>query len=140
MKAPSSTHAPAESDCIFCQLNNTELNKIFSQNETCYARLDNFPAAHGHLEIVPKRHVVSFFDLQPNEVNDVFRLMSDARKKLSQEYEPDGYTIGVNEGEAAGRTVHHLHIHLIPRYAGDVADPRGGVRNVIPGCSPDLWS
>lgn len=125
--------------CLFCRRDDRTANIVIFENASCFARLDNFPAAPGHVEVVPKRHVVSFFDLMPEEVADLFELLGRARRRLDQERSPDGYTIGVNEGRAAGRSIDHLHVHLIPRHVGDVADPRGGVRQVVPNCDPDLW-
>jgi diadenosine tetraphosphate (Ap4A) HIT family hydrolase len=93
----------------------------------------------GHSEIIPKRHVESFFDLTPIEVQDAFALILKVRQELCTRFQPPGYTIGVNEGKAAGRTVDHLHIHVIPRYFGDVPDPRGGIRQVLPNFFPDQW-
>ncbi|NJP99572.1 HIT family protein [Streptomyces zingiberis] len=117
-----------------------DLNRIVQQNKTFYVRNDNFPAAPGHVEVVPKRHVESFFELTPRELKDAYALILAARKKIMDEYRPDGFTIGVNEGRAAGRTVDHLHIHLIPRHFGDVEDPRGGIRQAVPNCDPDVWT
>lgn len=128
--------APA---CLFCHRDNPE-NKIFAENAHCYARWDNHPAAPGHVEIVTRRHIESFFDLTKAELLAVHRFLSIARDRIEFEYQPDGYTIGVNEGAAAGRTIDHLHIHLIPRRHGDVPDPRGGVRHVLPGTDPDRWA
>ena len=127
--------------CIFCARDRADLNKIFLENRTCYARMDNFPVAPGHAEIVPKRHVESFFDLSKKEFSDACTLLTKASRELTNIHHPDGYTIGINEGSAAGRTVDHLHIHLIPRKRGDVKDPRGGVRQVIPDAKyhPDDW-
>ncbi|MGY2082863.1 HIT family protein [Blastococcus sp. SYSU DS0539] len=127
-------------DCLFCRTDDQAVNRILCENDSFFARLDNFPATEGHVEIVPRRHVVSFFDLMEHEVSDAYALLKRARKILDQRLEPDGYTIGVNEGEAAGRTVHHLHIHLIPRAFGDVEDPRGGIRRSLPNGNPDLWT
>lgn len=125
--------------CIFCAQDNPAVNQIVAENGTCFARFDNFPAAPGHVEVVPRRHVVSFFDLTPGEAADVHDLIVTVRTLLDAGFAPDGYTIGVNEGRAAGRTVDHLHVHVIPRHVGDVADPRGGVRCVLP-CTPDDWA
>jgi diadenosine tetraphosphate (Ap4A) HIT family hydrolase len=122
-------------DCLFCRPNTPD-NQVIATAGTCYARADNFPAAPGHLEIVPYRHVESLFDLTPAEAADVWRLLREAAAQGTA----DGWTIGVNEGRAAGRTIDHVHIHLIPRRHGDVPDPRGGVRNVLPGGNPDRWS
>ena len=129
-----------DSSCIFCQLHRPDLNRIMQENETFYVRYDNFPAAPGHVEIVPKRHVESFFDLTPGELQDAYAPILAARERITEESRPDGFTIGVNEGRAAGRTVDHLHIHVIPRHFGDVEDPRGGIRRAAPNCDPDAWT
>ncbi|MGH3830169.1 MAG: HIT family protein [Pseudonocardiaceae bacterium] len=125
--------------CLFCLRDDKTLNKVIDSNKTFYARLDNFPATLGHAEIVPKRHVESFFDLSESEIIDAYDLMRSVEKELSTRHGPGGYTIGVNEGRVAGRSIDHLHIHLIPRYEGDVADPRGGIRQVVPNYDPDTW-
>lgn len=128
-------------DCIFCQRDDVELHRVVVENDSCYARYDNYPAAAGHVEVVPKRHVVSYFDLTERELVDAHRLMLAVRDVLTKEFEPDGFTIGINEGRAAGRTIDHLHIHLIPRYRHDVDDPRGGIRKVVADrWSPDDWA
>jgi diadenosine tetraphosphate (Ap4A) HIT family hydrolase len=129
-----------DSTCLFCRFEDPASNSILRQSENFYARRDNFPAAEGHVEIVPKWHVESFFDLSPDEMREAHTLMRRVRQDLDQQYQPDGYTIGVNDGRAAGRTVDHLHIHLIPRHLGDVPDPRGGIRQNLPNYHPDLWS
>lgn len=127
-------------DCIFCRRNDQSLNRIMCENDGFFARYDNFPAAPGHVEIVPKCHIESFFDLNDREVVEAYSLLIEAQQRIVKEYDPpDGYTIGINEGRAAGRSVDHLHIHLIPRYAGDVADARGGIRQAAPNCDPDDW-
>ena len=82
--------------------------------------------------MVPKRHIVSFFALTSGELAELYELMTSVYLEIKTRYRPDGFNIGINEGEAAGRTVHHLHVHIIPRYAGDVPNPRGGIRNIIP--------
>lgn len=126
-------------DCLFCRRDDEQLNRISHQNSTCFARLDNFPAAEGHTEIVPKRHVESFFDLTPQEVLDAYELILTVRNDLGESLGPDGFTIGVNEGRAAGRSIDHLHIHVIPRRFGDVEDPAGGIRQILPNCDPQTW-
>lgn len=129
-----------EPGCIFCKRDDPDLNRIVAETATCYARLDNFPAAPGHVEIVPKRHVESFFDLTEAEAAEAHSLLQQMRDMISREVRtPDGYTIGVNEGRAAGRSIDHLHIHLIPRYHGDVPDPAGGIRQAAPNCDPAAW-
>ncbi|WP_081736261.1 HIT family protein [Amycolatopsis orientalis] len=130
----------AADTCPFCQFRNPEMNRILVEGKETYVRWDNFPAAEGHIEIVPKRHVESYFDLTPGENTEIRDLLRHARNVLADRFRPDGYTIGVNEGRAAGRTIDHLHIHMIPRYHGDVPDPRGGIRHVLPGTDPDAWT
>jgi diadenosine tetraphosphate (Ap4A) HIT family hydrolase len=130
----------SEVDCIFCLREDPDLNRIMCENRKFFARYDNFPANPGHVEIVPKRHVESFFDLSAREIAEAYALMREVREVLDSEFErPDGYTIGVNEGRAAGQSIGHLHVHLIPRYNGDVKDPRGGIRQAAPNCDPDSW-
>ena len=93
---------------------------------------DGYPVSPGHSLIIPKRHVASFFDLSDDERTSLFRLLTEAKAGLDVEFKPDGYNIGINDGVAAGQTVFHLHVHLIPRYQGDLPDPRGGVRCIFP--------
>jgi diadenosine tetraphosphate (Ap4A) HIT family hydrolase len=103
------------------------------ENSLFFANFDNHPVAKGHMKIIPKRHVDSFFDLTDGEITAAFDLLKKARGLLDEKFKPDAYNVGLNDGKAAGQTVFHLHIHLIPRYFGDVPNPVGGVRNVIPG-------
>ncbi|MEV0169165.1 HIT family protein [Nonomuraea fuscirosea] len=129
-----------QKDCIFCRRHNERLNRIMCENDSFFARHDNYPAAAGHIEIVPKRHVESVFDLTEREVVQAYPLMRKARSILTEAYDlPHGYTIGINEGKAAGQSIKHLHIHMIPRYVGDVEDPRGGIRQAAPNWNPDSW-
>lgn len=115
--------------CPFCDPAPAD---IVVQNALAYARADAFPVNPGHTLIVPFRHVSSFFEATEAERIALIDLLSRCRDVLEERYHPDGWNIGVNVGPAAGQTVPHLHVHLIPRYAGDVPDPRGGVRGVIP--------
>jgi len=92
----------------------------------------NLPVSQGHSLVIPRRHVGSFFELSDVERSDLLALLNQAKHELDALHQPDGYNIGINDGTAAGQTVQHLHIHLIPRYQDDVPDPRGGVRWVIP--------
>lgn len=108
------------------------LPDLMAENELAVASKDGFPVNLGHTLIVPKRHVAGLFDLDPDELAALWRLLPEVRQRLDARHSPAGYNIGVNVGEAAGQTVGHAHVHLIPRYAGDVADPRGGVRWVVP--------
>lgn len=104
-----------------------------SENERAAALRDGFPISEGHTLIVPKREVSSIFDLDEEEVLACWRLLLEEKERLQLKLKPDGFNIGVNIGAAAGQTVFHAHIHLIPRYEGDHPHPRGGVRAVIPG-------
>ena len=101
-------------------------------NELGMVFRDGYPITPGHTLIIPKRHIGTFFELQKDEHDALMKLMDVAKQDLDTEFQPDGYNIGINDGAAAGQTVPHLHIHLIPRYQGDQDDPRGGVRWVIP--------
>lgn len=115
--------------CPFC---NPGPDDIVLQNESAYARFDKYPVSPGHLLIIPRRHIPSIFEATSREIADLWDLVFRAKEYLDQKYYPEGYNIGINDGESAGQTVMHLHIHLIPRYKGDMNDPRGGVRGVIP--------
>lgn len=100
---------------------------------------DAYPVSPGHTLIIPKRHVGSFFELSGDERSELLALLDAAKSNLEQEFKPQAYNIGINDGAAAGQTIPHLHIHLIPRYEGDRPDPRGGVRWIIPE-KADYWS
>ena len=119
--------------CPFCCLD--EENDLFS-NELAVAIADQFPVTRGHCLIVPRRHFLSLFEATPEERAALWSLVERVRQYLLSEYAPDGFNIGINDGEAAGQTVMHLHIHLIPRYSGDADDPRGGVRWIMPDKAP----
>ena len=93
---------------------------------------DGFPISPGHTLIIPKRHIGSFFELESDERQDLLNLLEAAKKILDEKFHPNGYNIGINDGPAAGQTVPHAHIHLIPRFTGDQTDPRGGVRWIFP--------
>ena len=114
-------------NCIFCSMPQSE---IIAENELAKAFYDQFPVNQGHVLIVPKRHVETLFEATLEEMQAINRLLFEIKEILEDKYHPDGYNVGVNVGRAAGQTVFHLHYHLIPRYNGDVADPRGGVRRV----------
>jgi diadenosine tetraphosphate (Ap4A) HIT family hydrolase len=111
------------------------LNREFwiNENASAFALRDLYPVSKGHTLIVPKRAVASFFELTEQEIVDCWRLLEREKKKLKDELSPDGFNVGINDGAAAGQTVFHAHMHLIPRYRGDCPNPRGGVRAVIPG-------
>jgi len=114
-------------DCPFCRARGAVL-----QNGLAFALFDNAPVTPGHMLLIPRRHVADWFETAPEERRDLLALADEARQWLLRERAPDGFNLGVNVGEAAGQTVFHVHLHLIPRYKGDVANPRGGVRGVIP--------
>jgi len=115
--------------CPFCEL---AAARIVHARESAVAIRDGFPVSPGHTLIIPRRHVASFFEVTDAERSDLMSLLAAARHDLDREFHPAGYNIGINDGAAAGQTVPHLHIHLIPRYEGDRDDPRGGVRWVLP--------
>jgi diadenosine tetraphosphate (Ap4A) HIT family hydrolase len=105
-----------------------------ASNALAFAIRDAYPVSPGHALVVPRRLIAGWFDATAEERQALFELVDEVRKQLDAgPSPPDGYNIGVNVGDAAGQTVAHLHVHVIPRYRGDVPDPRGGVRHVIPG-------
>ncbi|NLK52530.1 MAG: HIT family protein [Syntrophomonadaceae bacterium] len=114
--------------CPFCNP-----DKVIIENSLTYAIYDRYPVNPGHFLIITKRHVESYFDTSNEERVAINQLIEECKKLLDVEYFPDGYNIGVNCGKAAGQTIFHVHVHLIPRFSGDIEDPRGGVRGVIPG-------
>jgi ATP adenylyltransferase len=120
-----------ESDlCPFCSL--TEDKKTIIELESAYAIYDKFPVSPGHSLIIPKRHCADYFDLSFDEQSACWNLVNQIKEILDQSYRPDGYNIGINNLVPAGQTLPHVHIHLIPRYIGDVPRPQGGIRGVIP--------
>lgn len=122
-----------KASCVFCQM---DQKAIVFENELAFAFYDKFPVQKGHLLIVPKRHAETYFDATDEEIAAIHHLIRQGKERLEQENKPDGYNIGVNVGYYGGQTVMHLHFHLIPRYAGDIADPRGGIRKAIPNLVP----
>ena len=115
--------------CPFC---NPSKKVVVLANSLCYARYDRYPVSPGHLLLIPFRHIPTLFDATDAELTALLALVREAKTLLDGRLHPDGYNVGVNVGETAGQTVMHLHVHVIPRYAGDMPDPRGGVRGVIP--------
>ena len=104
---------------------------VVSENALAYARFDNNSLSRGHTLVIPRRHVASFFDMTKEEQAAVLELLSEAQRNVEQRFAPDGYNIGVNIGKAGGQSRMHVHVHLIPRYAGDVPNPSGGIRCVL---------
>jgi diadenosine tetraphosphate (Ap4A) HIT family hydrolase len=115
--------------CPFCH---PPPQRIIVRRGSIQALRDAFPCAPGHTLVTPIGHLRSIFDLDAEALEDLFALVSEMRVRLAQELGVDAFTIGVNDGAAAGQTVPHGHVHIIPRSAGDVDDPRGGVRWVLP--------
>ena len=113
--------------CLFCAPRG-----VTRQNALAYCTRDSYPVSPGHSLIIPFRHCADFFDLTAEEMAACMELLVSARKDLEAESKPDGYNVGVNVGRAGGQSVLHVHVHLIPRYAGDHPSPQGGVRQVIP--------
>jgi diadenosine tetraphosphate (Ap4A) HIT family hydrolase len=122
--------------CPFCDTDN---DRIIFESKLVRGVWDGYPVSHGHALLVPKRHIATWFEADAAEQAALLAGVACVRKVIESQYKPDGYNIGVNSGPAAGQTVGHLHLHVIPRYEGDVADPRGGIRWVIPG-KADYWS
>ncbi|MBK8670744.1 MAG: HIT domain-containing protein [Saprospiraceae bacterium] len=117
-------------DCPFC--NPDAERELIVESATSFALYDRFPVSNGHALIIPKRHCDDYFELNFKEQASCIFMLNKVKDIIKNRFEPDGFNIGINIGEKAGQTVNHVHIHLIPRYDGDVENPRGGVRCVIP--------
>ncbi len=116
--------------CPFCQIAE---QRVVAENELAVVIRDGYPVNPGHTLVIPRRHLESWFEATPEEQVAIMALLGEAKAALDQQPSPPcGYNIGINVGSAAGQTVMHLHVHLIPRFEGDVEDPRGGVRWVVP--------
>jgi diadenosine tetraphosphate (Ap4A) HIT family hydrolase len=115
--------------CPFCDPG----DRVVDADELTFTILDAYPASPGHTLVIPRRHVASWFDLDDVEQAAVLRAVGRAKARLDAARRPDGYNVGINVGAAAGQTVWHVHVHLIPRYSGDASDPRGGVRHAVGG-------
>lgn len=116
-------------DVNACEICTPEM--VLFGDELAYVRYDNNSLSQGHVLVIPRRHVASYFDMTAGEKASVTALLDRAQAQIEQQFTPDGYNIGVNVGRAAGQSHMHVHLHLIPRYAGDVSDPRGGIRCVL---------
>ncbi len=120
-----------EKECIFC---NVPKEKIIAKNEFSFAIRDGFPVTDLHTLIIPNRHAVDYFELNKEELTDCDNLLHQVRKEIIEiDNSVEGFNIGINCGMVAGQTIFHCHIHLIPRRQGDVNNPKGGVRHLIPG-------
>ena len=114
--------------CPFC-----DPKEVIEKNKLSYAIFDKYPVSKGHILIIPFRHVSDYFVTTGAEREAISNLLCSVKKRIDQMYNPQGFTFGINNGIAAGQSIFHIHTHLIPQYSGDVEDPTGGVRNVIPG-------
>jgi len=119
-----------ENDCPFC--NPDKDREIILESASVFAVYDKFPVNNGHVLIIPKKHVSNYFELSFKEQSACWFVLNSVQKIIQEKFNPDGFNVGININETAGQTVPHVHIHLIPRYNGDVEEPRGGVRGVIP--------
>lgn len=115
-------------NCIFCELRD---ERVIGECELTKTFIDSYPASPGHTLIVPKRHFATYFEATEDEMLAIGKAVQNAKQILDEEFSPDGYNIGINNGLTAGQSVMHLHVHLIPRYKGDVEDPKGGVRWIL---------
>ena len=113
--------------CLFCGPRG-----VVRQNELAYCTRDTYPVSPGHSLVMPFRHCAGFFDLTPEEISACMDLVRLEQRVLDKEFSPDGYNVGVNVNSAGGQSIFHVHIHVIPRYAGDSKNPQGGIRQVIP--------
>ena len=118
-------------ECVFCEQFILNRKPLF-ENKLAIAYFDEFPVSKGHTLIITKRHAATFFDITNEEQIAIIELLNKCKKYIDKKYNPEGYNVGLNCGESAGQSVMHIHMHLIPRYKGDVENPRGGVRGVIP--------
>ena len=117
-------------ECLFCRVNPQHL---VVEDELCYAAKDSFPVTEFHTLIIPKRHVANYFDLNLSEVSAMHEILVEMKRRIERKDDSvTGFNIGVNAGKDAGQSIFHVHVHLIPRRKGDVENPRGGVRGVIP--------
>ncbi len=116
-------------NCPFC---NPTSEHVWLEDEAGRVIWDGFPISKGHSLVVPRFHISSLFDLEPETQAALWKMVGKVRSRLDEEFQPDGFNIGLNDGEVAGQTVMHAHIHVVPRWKGDVPDPRGGVRWIIP--------
>ena len=124
-------------NCLFCRLIAADSDRIVAQNKHAFVIEDAFPVTELHCLVIPKRHVESYFDLQDEEILAIHHLLEARRETIeSESQEPVDFNVGVNCGRLAGQTVFHCHVHLFPRRHGDIANPEGGVRNVVPGKGP----
>jgi diadenosine tetraphosphate (Ap4A) HIT family hydrolase len=119
-----------DADCPFCNPDNER--ELIVESATAYSIYDKFPVNNGHALIIPKKHCSDYFELSFKEQQACIFMLNTVKEIVTKKFQPDGFNVGININTAAGQTIPHVHIHLIPRYNGDVKEPRGGVRGVIP--------
>ena len=127
------TEAPTladDEDCRFCM--SKPGRRVMVEGKHGFAAYDKHPASEGHFLVVSYRHFFDYFDITDEERDDLWSLVAEGKKMVDEKFNPDGYNVGINIGKWAGQSIPHLHIHVIPRYKGDVENPKGGVRGVIP--------
>jgi diadenosine tetraphosphate (Ap4A) HIT family hydrolase len=127
-QGPPPVPAPEIGDCIFCHLD----REIIAETRLSLAVFDSFPVSKGHALVLPRRHVVTIWDMTDEEYADAFALARKVKDVLQGRFGAAAFNVGVNCGEVAGQSVWHAHIHVIPRYPGDIPNPKGGVRNILP--------
>ncbi|RCK77078.1 MAG: HIT family hydrolase [Anaerolineae bacterium] len=119
------------SGCVFCSPDAER--ELLTESASAYAILDKYPVSLGHALVIPKKHISNYFDLSSHSRTALWIMVERVKWLLEERYAPDGFNVGFNVGEAAGQSIPHVHIHIIPRYKGDVENPKGGIRHVIPG-------
>ncbi len=124
------TSATKDETCRFCSA--TPHRCILIEGKNGFVALDRHPVSDGHFLVIPYRHFSNFFEINNEELNELWLLASQGKEMIDEKYHPDGYNIGINIGKWAGQSIPHLHIHVIPRYKGDVENPKGGIRGIIP--------
>lgn len=120
-----------EHKCYFCDIQGN-IDGLILENDAFFSAYDKAPVNKGHALVISKQHVLSFFHFTSEQITQLYDFIKATKTEIDRQHRPDGYNIGVNDGKAAGRSIDHVHIHLIPRYAGDVENPRGGIRNMFP--------
>lgn len=123
-------------DCPFCHV---AAERVVAESALTLTIRDAFPVSPGHTLVIPKRHFAGLFEATADEIAEIWQALRLAADDLSAKHHPDGFNVGVNVGAAAGQTVMHLHVHLIPRYSGHQPEPRGGIRRIFPELA-DYWS
>ena len=129
-RSHAGSYKDSKNNCLFCVV---RPNELLSENESCYASKDAHPVTPQHTLIIPKRHVADYFGLHQPELNSLNSMLQKHKDLITKKDKTvTGFNIGMNNGEDAGQTVFHCHVHLIPRRKGDIKNPRGGVRGIIP--------